>query len=849
VAEAAFIEMVAKQEVGATNTSIPVRFDIKRMTKTSNHGMVYLLTDKPGTKIQNTIFKNTGGDETSAGNTRTRISTAYNQGTTLKVLFTLAPGATAMIDTPVDFADMTEIDSEGLLLYKKTVFSPLKIGTTYYLSYAAYGGTEDDAFTPPVVDFPISTTAKEGEVSTTETAGTITAGGDSMPDCGIAGTSGILGSGVGAGTITGCAAQLIYYVLFVPTSFLFALTGTFFDWAFHYSVSNEAYESPFVVEGWGLVRDFCNLFFIFVLLYIAFSTILNVHGFKTKEMIVNVVIIGLLINFSLFAAQVIVDTSNILARVFYNSDAIKITKGGANGGGVIEPGPSGELPLSAALVNKVNPQNLVIQASKVGNIPDKGGKGNSDTIGAGTFILITLLAIAVNVVGLIVFLSVGLIFIARVVGIWIYMILAPLAFFSYTVPQMQGIDMIGWKKWWPELISMAFIAPIFIFFLYLILKFLETGLGLIQSGDKDGIQFVIGIMVPFAFIMILLWKAKGIAKKMSGELGQQITGAVAAVGGLALGGAALGGAALLRGTLGRTAKYVQNNASRQKDSFKEYKNWSTGKKLNPMSYVKATAAGVAKQTFKIPGGGGKSLGHKMQDADNSFGKKQTGTHTLDEKATHEFANKNGYAKDVKYNDLKEPDQQKVKDSVDKDIMSKEVYGKKFDSLTDTAEIDSIKNAMPSRATDPTTGKLSFTVQAIKKDPTDPNKLIPTTVDRTGANAVEGGGEYHEKNAKSGQAVGEFVQALRKGSMDIRNLSQTKAASKGVPKLAVGLLAAVAAGTRMGMKQSGVNHGTGQGDFIKDLGSTITDALKGMKVDVKVDKAGHGEGKAGGGDHH
>jgi len=54
-----------------------------------------------------------------------------------------------------------------------------------------------------------------------------------------------------------------------------------------------------------VVRDFVNIFFIFVLLYIAFATILSLHGFKTKEMIINVIIIGLLMNFSLFAGQLI----------------------------------------------------------------------------------------------------------------------------------------------------------------------------------------------------------------------------------------------------------------------------------------------------------------------------------------------------------------------------------------------------------------------------------------------------------------------------------------------------------------------------------------------------------------
>jgi hypothetical protein len=427
----------------------------------------------------------------------------------------------------------------------------------------------------------------------------------------------------GDGTLAGCAAQLLYYVLFVPTSFVFALTGKFFDFTFQYSVTDTSYRSAFVVQGWGIVRDFCNIFFIFVLLYVAFATILNLHGFKTKEMIVNVVVIGILINFSMFAAELIIDASNILARVFYNSDAIKITvQPGAStsnpndqknlGNGVTNilstPGPNGEIQLSAAIVNKINPQNLIINSNQVGTIPDKGQvtktQDDQNNLGVGTFILITLLATAVNLVGIVVFLSVGLIFVARVIGLWFCMILAPLAFFSYTVPSMQSVDLIGWKKWWPELLNLSFLAPIFIFFLYLILKFLDTGLSLISSNHTDGLTFVISIVIPFVFIMVLLMKAKGLAKKFSGEMGQAITGGIAAVGGVAL-GAATGGAAFLgRGTIGRIANKVDksdwlNNAAAGKTGnaftqrLAKFGKKATTKTASSSFDVRQTAAGNA----------------------------------------------------------------------------------------------------------------------------------------------------------------------------------------------------------------------------------------------------------------
>lgn len=376
-------------------------------------------------------------------------------------------------------------------------------------------------------------------------------GTQDMPVCGF----------IMYGTVAGCVAQIVYYALFVPTSYLFALAGTFFDNTFSYSVQSSSYKSSFVVQGWGLVRDFCNMFFIFIMLYIAISTILNIHGFNTKSTIINVIVIGLFINFSLFATQIIIDSSNIMARVFYNSDAIKITESGVNGAtGVISAvGPDGIIPLSAALVNKVNPQNIIINSSKIGQIPDLGGKAAAVSLGAGTFILITLLSVGINIVGFVIFLSVGLVFVVRVVGLWVAMILSPLAFFTYILPeQMAGWKMVGWKNWWPETLKMAFMAPIFIFFLYIILKFLELDL-ISNSSGKTGIPFVISTMIPFAFIMVLMMKAKKIAVDMSGEMGSAVAKIGGAASGLVLGAGVGLGAMAMKGTIGRLGSAVANS--------------------------------------------------------------------------------------------------------------------------------------------------------------------------------------------------------------------------------------------------------------------------------------------------
>ena len=382
---------------------------------------------------------------------------------------------------------------------------------------------------------------------------------DTLPAC---------STGTFSFSVTGCAAQFLYYVLYVPTSWLFGGAGMLFDLAFDYSVDAESYKNPFVTEGWKIVRDLCNVFFIFILLYVAFAMILGLQNVKAKEMMINVVIIGLLINFSLFFTQVVVDSGNILARVFYNSETIK-EKTASNteatiGGFGLAQKSGDEISLSSGVVSQINPQNIVRHANEIAIQDSSGttdGKEGIAALGAGGFILVTILATIVNLVGIFVFVSIALIFIARVIGLWLAMIFAPLAFLTYIIPSMaSGVKMVGWKDWWSNLIGLSFLAPIFMFMLYLIILFLggETFGELIKPGN-NGPQFIIKTIMAFAFIMILLMKAKDLAKEYSGSIGEKVIGGINKVAGVA-GGVALGGAAIAgRATIGRAGSMIANS--------------------------------------------------------------------------------------------------------------------------------------------------------------------------------------------------------------------------------------------------------------------------------------------------
>lgn len=641
----------------------------------------------------------------------------------------------------------------------------------------------------------------------------------SLPSCGIS---------VFSATIMGCVAWILYGLIFVPTSYLFGLAGNFFDFTFFYSVQDDSYRSAFVVQGWGIVRDFVNMFFIFVLLYVAFSTILGTHGAKPKEMIINVVIIGLFINFSLFVTHVIIDASNILARVFYTSSIISIKERKAGGNcaalgncgittnGVlqlstlrqaptidtaIKPGPNGEIPLSAALVSKIDPQKLILNAKEVG-VNDKGGKiSKQDDIDTESFILVTLLASAVNIIGFIVFLSTGIIFISRVIGLWLACIFVPFAFFSYTVPTMAGLELVGWKNWWPDTLKQAFLAPIFIFFLYLILKFLETGLDIISADGKTGLAFVVATTVPFAFIMLLLWKAKSIANKMSGELGQGITKGIALLGGLALGATAGLTALAGRQVLGRVAAKASRMASEDA---------ATGANAKPRGFIGQKIS---------------KLGSFINKKKEEVGAVDHARHNLDEarKAA-------GIDPNLPNSHLSGPDKENMRK---KYIESKkEAYRQKVEEeyrktngLGDDYKLNSAERQYVNG-------------EAEKK-------------------ALD---EFNHSLAESAKGVGMWSRAIARSntsSYDIRNVGSGQYKEEGWKKnITTGLgmagIATIAMAVRTGMKQGmGVNAVKPTGDFGNDMKDLLSSALSGInvKVDTGHSSGGGGGHDSGGGGHH
>ncbi len=395
-----------------------------------------------------------------------------------------------------------------------------------------------------------------------------TTSSDVVPDCGFGGAL----TGGKDSSMMGCVADIIYGLIYKPSFLILTLTAYIFDWGISYSIKNSSYTNPFIENGWGIVRDISNIFFIFVLLWIAIGLMLGLHSVHPKKDIATVIIIALIINFSLFITRVVVDSGNILSYLFYNS--ITIQKAGCTPADKndthcdIKSEVTGDKSLSTKIAASVNITKLIGDANLHPGVaipcsntdPDCPPEGEFVITGgayAGHFLFITLIASVFNLVLAWTLFLMAFLFIGRVVTIWIAMIFAPFAFVSYTVPGMGKLPTIGNKSWWADLIGAVFFAPVFLFFLYLILQFLSTGisstLATMITSPASLFGKMMAMLIPFMIIIGLIFKAKAFAVKMAGETAAMFMKVGTAAGGLAL-GAATGGASLaMQRTIGASA--------------------------------------------------------------------------------------------------------------------------------------------------------------------------------------------------------------------------------------------------------------------------------------------------------
>ena len=238
--------------------------------------------------------------------------------------------------------------------------------------------------------------------------------------------------------------------------------------------------TPGVYLVWETIRDISGMFVIFMLLFASFKIIL---GFDTVGgvggLIKNIVIMGVLINFSFFLTSLLIDASNMVSLALYhgivgtsqdpnysgtactsrNGTASVLSTCGMTNSMIGNQQPG----LSDIILNLLQPQTIYSTSDKNAAQPDVNAK--------------PIAIIVQGVVGCIIMFSIGfsfliasIAFVIRLIFLVILLAFSPIWFASMIVPGIAEKT----KEFENHLIGQLIFMPVYLLLLYAALRFLSS---------------------------------------------------------------------------------------------------------------------------------------------------------------------------------------------------------------------------------------------------------------------------------------------------------------------------------------------------------------------------------------
>ncbi|MBT4850375.1 hypothetical protein HON36_06020 [Candidatus Parcubacteria bacterium] len=193
-----------------------------------------------------------------------------------------------------------------------------------------------------------------------------------------------------------------------------------------------------VVVGWTALRDLANMFFILILLIISFATILRIDRFGYRQLLSKLIIMAVLINFSMTITGLLIDFSQVIMLTFI--DAVKDVTAG----------------------------NIMVSLG-LGSITSFGEQTGS--VQGIDFLKAVLLGSVMMVIAVVVVAAFMLVLTARIVKLWILIVVSPMVFLAYAFPLTEKY----YSQWVDELTKQLISGPTLAFFLWLSFTIVGSG--------------------------------------------------------------------------------------------------------------------------------------------------------------------------------------------------------------------------------------------------------------------------------------------------------------------------------------------------------------------------------------
>lgn len=222
-------------------------------------------------------------------------------------------------------------------------------------------------------------------------------------------------------------------------STIISLATTLIYWLFAYVIAPlieamlniHPYQDKFVqviYPGWLILRNLSNIMFILILLIIGLATLFQVEKYNYKHLLVKVVIAAITLNFSLVIGQSILGIADTVQNQF--------------------------LPDRISVVRALGHQLMVVPIENIQEYQDSVGGGYAN-------ITLPFFLLALALGALLCFLAIVVFLIMRTVGLWVLLMVSPLAYAANVLPETSKY----FEEWWQKFLAYAFMVPIFAFFL------------------------------------------------------------------------------------------------------------------------------------------------------------------------------------------------------------------------------------------------------------------------------------------------------------------------------------------------------------------------------------------------
>lgn len=330
--------------------------------------------------------------------------------------------------------------------------------------------------------------ATEQQAQPTNPAVTEEKGENKVDPAGPASTNGIVPD---FGAIFRSAINWTLYSILEFFGIFLGAIGFLFDWAVD-PASIQMLNYPSVYNGWRLVRDFLNMFFIIILLFSAFATIFQIDQYNLKKILLTLIIMALLVNFSFPISRVVIDAANVPMYFFINA-AFQTPTGQTS------------TSLSAVITKYTNLTKTLVPENSKANpnaLP-------SQIIAAIVFVFITVITLA----------SIAVLLVIRVLVLSLLVIFSPIGFVAAIFPATKGLS----RKWWNYLFNQAFFGPAMALMLLLSIRLMQdiaSSLPVEFSGNiasYGGADANAGTLANWAYYFIpvaVLWLGLMMAKSM-----------------------------------------------------------------------------------------------------------------------------------------------------------------------------------------------------------------------------------------------------------------------------------------------------------------------------------------------